>query len=426
MIPPVGEESSSTVKVKDCWLELKAEPGLHKSVAALKLTAYFLVTKMNSTGPATWQTRRKFLFLILPPNMQTTHDPQLLPRLVGRQPWQHSVLTAPTWPGPPVTGCDRVWQLKRQLDTIDGAGPVGLRCVTARPGAVPEQLERRVAGGKGGASRCPLCFLGVAIRGCASNHGAIRNTCHLSEFDASALRWPDVCLRCVAEEWSRHCSNCARMHKHINCKLTVNPLKSLHNCKRWLRLLFFINVCQFFSLFLGTDIYTCILSFVFIAQIPSIPLSLWSPNFGDPFPNNAQSIGLEHIYLGREKRSINILLMKSGEQRSFPGCLPKQNRDGVSVCVCVWKRERKGEEEIKSEGEREESGGVRRPMARGNGTRNGAAAVVVRVWWQQCLSLQRPRERAVWKQTQVLREWMRERQSEKEKEKHLSKSDFTL
>lgn len=55
----------------------------------------------------------------------------------------------------------------------------------------------------------------------------------------------------------------------------------------------------------------------------------YSSNFSNPFPNNAQSNGLEHIYLGWEECSINILLMKSWEQRSALDACPNRTRKRV-------------------------------------------------------------------------------------------------
>lgn len=57
--------------------------------------------------------------------------------------------------------------------------------------------------------------------------------------------------------------------------------------------------------------------------------SRYSSNFSNPFPNNALSNGLEHIYLGRGECSINIPLMKSWEQRSALDVCPNRMRKRV-------------------------------------------------------------------------------------------------
>lgn len=57
--------------------------------------------------------------------------------------------------------------------------------------------------------------------------------------------------------------------------------------------------------------------------------SRYSSNFSNPFPNNALSNGLEHIYLGWGECSINIPLMKSWEQRSALDVCPNRMRKRV-------------------------------------------------------------------------------------------------
>lgn len=102
-------------------------------------------------------------------------------------------------------------------------------------------------------------------------------------------------------------------------------------------------------------------------------------DFGNPFPNNAQSNGLEHIYLGREERSINILLIKSWEQRS--GLDVRPNRTGGRESE-GWKR------------------GIvmGRKIERGAKNKKGQAGWG---WWQGCLSVEHPRDRPVWRKTRV-------------------------
>lgn len=315
----------------------------------MKMLLLFFFSFLDPIWTTTEQTRHKFLvsFSSKQPKTHTKHPATIfgggrgagfpLSRCctVERCPpeWKSQRVTAPAWFActcdTAVTGGDIVWSAKK---TVAGSCQVKRRRVVVWQPGLKRWWDKYAA-----CERVRSLWRGNT----STQEARSGDMKHLSCLRA-ALKRPCAwylyvdCRWHVVAEWSNIWSKYARQPAiRVITNMQQSPWNSFVIERE--RSSVFSHSALFSSLKIFKDLFIYIKKILLHLGDKHLPVFFYCPHtphspspshsdFGNPFPNNAQSNGLEHIYLGREECSINILLMKSWEQRSGLDVCP--NRTG--------------------------------------------------------------------------------------------------